>query len=229
MTIQLLHPLPSVQKDMLHSSGGNQAWSHNRNFQLCGCGVVACLDLLIYLSRHHSGCEARALSPFASEEPVPLPLYDQTALSLSRRFLPLIPRLGLNGLSLASGFNLFCLRQHIPYRAHWGVSAKNFWQTIRTQLQKDIPVILSIGPNFPLFWQKNALVLYQKNEKGGYRRAADAIAHYVTVTGMDDDWLQISSWGRVFYINRDEYQRYIKAHSNRIVSNILCVERKEQT
>jgi len=226
MSVLLRHPLPSVQNGIQRSCGGNQAWSGNHRFQLCGCGVVGCLDLLIYLGRYQNGCSAKQLAALVERDPVPIELYDQAALLLSRRFLPLIPRVGLNGLSLAAGFNLFCVRNHIPFRARWGVSGKRFWSSIRSMLSRDIPVILSIGPNLPFFWQQNSLRLYRRNADGNFQPSAEAVAHYVTVSGMDEKWLRISSWGREYYIEREEYLRYIRAHSNRIVSNILLVERK---
>lgn len=225
MRIELKRSLPSVQREQQCSCGGNQAWSHNNNFRLCGCGVVSCMDLLIYLCRYHPGCSAEMLSPLIHIDPIPLDVYDQTALRLSRWYLPLIPRRGLNGLSMAAGFDLFCLRNHIPYRARWGVSGKKLWSSIQSMLRQDIPVILAIGPNLPLFWQHNKLVFYRKNADGTFRPAAETLSHYVTVMGLDEQWLHISSWGREYYISRDEYLQYIYAHSSRIVSNILWVAR----
>lgn len=93
-------------------------------------------------------------------------------------------------------------------------------------LREDIPVILSIGPNFPLLWQKKELTLHIQTNEGSFYPGPATHAHYVTVTGMDDTWLQISSWGRKYFINRNEYLQYVKAHSARLVSNILYVKKK---
>ena len=52
-------------------------------------------------------------------------------------------------------------------------------------------------------------------------------AHYVTVTGADSDWLQISSWGKRYYIRKDDYLSYVKRHSARLFSNILYIREKK--
>ena len=226
MRAELQHPFPTVQKNITHSYGGNQAWSSSGIFRACGCGVVACLDLLLYLSRYHSPVANCWFSPLVNLNPLPESLYDQAALRLSRHYLPLIPRHGINGVSLAAGFNLFCIRYHLPYRARWGVSGRRFWEAIRSMLCQDIPVILSIGPNMPLFWQHNKLTFYRRDAAGNYVPAAETLSHYVSVTGIDDSWMQISSWGRKYYISRMEYTQYIREHSIRLVSNILWVEHK---
>ena len=50
-------------------------------------------------------------------------------------------------------------------------------------------------------------------------------AHFVTITGMDEEWLRISSWGKEYFINRREYDDYVKTHSTWLVSNIGLVRR----
>ena len=226
MRIELRHPYPTIQKEAVRSYGGNQAWSANSNFRACGCGVVASLDLLLYLSRYHGILDLGWLSPLLQLDPIPEAIYDQAALRLSRHYLPLIPRHGINGISLAVGFSLFCRRYHLPYRARWGVSGRRFWGSIQDMLRQDVPVVLSIGPNLPLFWRHNKLTFYRCNPDGKYTPAAETLSHYVTITGIDDIWLQISSWGRKYYISRMEYIQYIQEHSSRLVSNILWVEHR---
>ena len=54
--------------------------------------------------------------------------------------------------------------------------------------------------------------------------------HYVTVTGMLVDevkkqtMLEISSWGKKYYINYDEYIELVDLHSNYFMCNILYVQ-----
>jgi hypothetical protein len=93
-----------------------------------------------------------------------------------------------------------------------------------------IPTILGyivagflIGPNFPLFWQKNELNFYAFTPGGEMRHACSIKSHYVTVTGMDDSRFRISSWGREYYIDRQEYFSYIRRHSGSLVSNIVFI------
>jgi hypothetical protein len=92
-------------------------------------------------------------------------------------------------------------------------------------LSRDIPVIFSVGPNFPLLWQRNRLRFYVRTESG-MAPGPQTLAHYVMITGSDGDWLQISSWGKKYYIRKDEYLNYVKMHSARLVSNILYIREK---
>ena len=224
--LRLVHPFPAVQRGALRSCGGNQAWSEKKNMQRCGCGVIASVDLLVYLTRWHGIDAPPELRALAAQDPIALADYDRFALALSRRYLPLIHGHGINGVSLALGLDLYFLRHRLPYRARWGVLPGHFWSALEKMLRADLPVILSVGPNFPLLWKKNMLCFYARLPDGSYRPAAHTLAHYVSVTGLDERWLQISSWGREYYVNREEYGAYIAAHSSAIVSNILWVERK---
>ncbi len=221
--IALSHELPTVEQDGRLLYGGNQALSVSKTMRECGCGAVGVLNLLLYLSRYH-GVRIERLASLTQADPVPSAEFDRCALELSHRYLPLIPHHGINGLLLALGVNRIFHRDDLPYRARWGVSAGRFWSSIETMLRQDLPVILSIGPNFPLFWQQNDLQLYQRRG-GSYIPAGKTRAHYVTVSAIDDEWLRVSSWGREYYLSRREYTNYVHAHSMRLVSNILYIEK----
>ena len=43
----------------------------------------------------------------------------------------------------------------------------------------------------------------------------------VTVTAMDEIWMCISSWGKKYYINRQEYMEYACRYSGFLVSNMV--------
>ena len=221
---ELLHEFPTLRHAGRLLYGGDQTLSADRSMRACGCGVVACQDLLIYLCRFH-GCHADRMSALARPGLIDHDDYDRCSLELKRRYLPLIPRHGINGVTLALGLNRIFRRNGMPYRAHWGVGSGKLWTTIEAMLRDDLPVILSIGPNFPLFWQHNTLTFYGKKADGRLVPLSRARAHYVSVTGIDAVWLRISSWGREYYISRREYEEYVKAHSMLLVSNILVVER----
>ena len=86
-----------------------------------------------------------------------------------------------------------------------------------------MPVILAIGSNLPAFWEQHKLKLYRK--RGDTYIAVTSVAgHYVTVTGMDETWLQISSWGKEYHIQRQEFVEYGKRHSTFLVHNVLTLE-----
>ena len=74
-------------------------------------------------------------------------------------------------------------------------------------------------------WGKERASFYVRTP-AGYRPSTGARAHYITVTGMDESWLRISSWGRLYYLNRLEFEQYVKRHSAGFVSNILYIEKK---
>lgn len=211
----------SVSKDGTVSYGGNQSWSENSIIRRCGCGVVSSLDLLLYLDKYHCGGEKLA----AGAWPLPFKEYDRLCTSLSRRYLPLLPPLGINGVSLALGLNGFFLKHNMPFRASWRVSCEKLMGRVEAMLDDDIPVILSIGTNFPFVWQKNRVTLYTGRTPGEMRKAASTKAHYVTVTGCDDKRLRISSWGKEYYIDKAEYLSYIKQHSSSVISNVMLIER----
>ena len=91
---------------------------------------------------------------------------------------------------------------------------------------QDIPVILSIGGNFPLIWKKDRLPLYRKTGDGVYIKSSSTRAHYVTVTGIEHGWLRISSWGQEWYINWREYRNFAWIKSCPLFSNICYITRK---
>ena len=197
--------------------------SASKTMREVGCGVIAALDLLLYLDRVHLGGRCEMFASALEDGGIDEKEYDQLARSLSRRFFPIIPKLGINGLMLAAGLNAFFRRYGFPFRASWGIGSSRMIEKIADMLSRDIPVILSIGPNFPLFWQKNELNFYAFTPGGEMRHACSIKSHYVTVTGMDDSRFRISSWGREYYIDRQEYFSYIRHHSGSLVSNIVYI------
>lgn len=222
----LQNDYPSVSRGIGCTYGGSQLLADDDVMKKVGCGVVAVLDLLIYLNRKNRVDNGRLSRDVSEHGPVRLETYNTLLNELRRRYLPLIPGHGINGWMLALGINRFFIKNRMPYYAFWGVPYSLIWQRIEEMLREDIPVILSIGPNFPLLWQKKELTLHIQTSDGGFYPGPATHAHYVTVTGMDDTWLQISSWGRKYFINRNEYLQYVKAHSARLVSNILYVKKK---
>lgn len=226
MLFSLKNPYISVTDGRVCSYGGNQMSSDNRTEREVGCGVIAALDLLLYLSHYHTdAAAARAKQPLPEKGPVPLTEYLQIVHELRKRFLPLIPKHGINGLMLTLGLNACFLKRRLPFAASWGVPYARLWREIRRMLEADIPVIFSIGPNFPLFWQHHKLKLYAQRSDGSYVPCTQTHAHYVMITAMDDEWLQVSSWGRKYYIRKDEYLQYVREHSLHLVSNIVSIRK----
>ncbi len=201
-----------VQKDGKLSYGGSQMWSPSDTVRVCGCGPVAVLDTVLYLSGRQA-------------EPISLEEYNRELDKLSKAFFPLIKPFGINGLLLAAGMNRLLRKCKLPYRAFWAVSGRKFWPRVEELLRQDLPVIFSVGPNFPAVWRKERLTFYGRRADGSYYPASSARAHYITATGCDEEWLRISSWGREYFIRRTEYDDYIRRYSTFLVSNVLMLRR----
>ena len=107
----------SILKDGRLSYGGSQRWSDSPILRGYGCGVIAALDLLLYLARQR---EVGSAQSTLAGGPVPWTLYDRWARQLSRRYMPVVPPVGTNGWAIALGLNAVFLRQGIPLRASWG-------------------------------------------------------------------------------------------------------------
>ena len=228
MEHSLKNPYINVTDGRIVSYGGNQMSADNKTERTVGCGVIAALDLLLYLSRYHmASAEIGLKIPVPEKGAVPLTNYLMLAHAMRKKYLPLIPGHGINGLMLSLGLNASFLNNRFPFRASWGVPYKKLWSEIARMLDEDIPVIFSIGPNLPLIWQHHMLRFYLMDRQGSFVPGPQTHAHYVMITGMDANWLRISSWGRMYYIRRDEFLRYVKEHSMRLVNNILCIHKKD--
>ena len=223
--MELKHSLLTVRKGAVTTCGGSQMLSENKTVRHCGCGLVSALDVFEYLHRCHTDGKSEFFAgktdgQFAWEQ------YESYAEQLRRKYLPLFYPFGINGLSLVSGMNRYFRRYRLPYRARWSAPRGKLWQSLGAMLEQDIPVILSIGMGFPDLWHRHRLAFYQKSADGSYRRAADACAHYVTVTGLTQEWILISSWGQSYCISRREFEEHVKNDSSELLSNIVYIRRK---
>lgn len=222
----LQHSYISLSLSSGISYGGGQQFSKDAMIRRCGCGVIAAADLLLYLSRWHSHGAVDYFAMLLEDTPVPLPVYDRCIRNLSRSYFPIIPYAGINGIMLMAGMELFFRGHGMPYTARWCILQGKLWARIEDMLAADIPVIMSVGPNFPMIWGNRRVRFYVQGPDGQYRPASAARAHYFTVTGMDEVWLQISSWGRRYYLSRRDFVDYVRRYSTSIASNILYIERK---
>lgn len=192
--------------------GGRQQNCKQKHMQGYGCGAIGCANVIFYDAHKVSG----KLDISEAE-------YLEKVDYLRKRFLFVIPRFGMNGIFMAIGLNAYYLTHGVNKRAWWGCRHKNVYKHIERMLENDEPVVLSIGPNFPnLIFGKKTVKLYTFSN-GKYTHATSTKAHYVTVTGIDDEWMQVSSWGYKYYVNRKEYTEYVKKHSNGLFSSIMLI------
>lgn len=217
---KLWHTYPSVGG----SYGGSQSWFQDKNMAQAGCGVVAAGDVLLYLGMYRKGCRTEEVHGlFHGDGSISRPRYERYLKHLRRRYLPLLPRLGMPYWVLILGLNRYFGRHHIPLRARWGVLPWKMAARMEEMLCRDIPVIFSIGPRFPLFFRKEQLKLYQEDGRGQLRCAAQTKAHFVVATGLEDGKIHISSWGRAYVIDWEEYKAYVRRNSNYLMSNLCYI------
>ena len=138
-----------------------------------------------------------------------------------KRYFPILPRFGMNGLALAFRMNRYFRRYRMPYRAAWCSSRSRSLKAMAAMLDRDIPVILSVGPDFPLLWQKHPVDLYVR--PGDTAPAHRVRAHYMVVTGMENGWLTLSSWGRQYYLPLAAWEEHHKYHSGYLVDGIVFI------
>lgn len=223
---EIQNPYISVEYAGSLSFGGDQRRCGDRVLQRCSCGVVAALDTLLYLDRWHSAAHIPEFAGLTGTSPLPQPAYEQALEMLRRAYLPLLYPFGTNGFALSLGMNRFFKRHRLPYKARWGVPKTELWQRMDAMLEQDLPVIMAVGPNFPRFWQKNGVNLCRGTPERRYVPSVSARAHFVTATGLDDEWIVLSSWGSKYYMSREEFSRYTRKCSNSLLCNILYMEHK---
>lgn len=197
------------------SYGGAQEWFEKKYMRQYGCGVIACGNVLFQLMCRQDG-KNKASNLIEKKT------YMALVNELSVKYLLVLPILGMNGIMMMLGMNLYFKRNKMPYRASWRCGRKKLWERVEQMLEQGIPVVLSVGPNFPNLWGKHRVKLYVKYGSV-YRERTQTKAHYVTVTDMDEEWITISSWGNQYYIRKTEYQEYVAKQSNSLFSNILYI------
>lgn len=225
MEYSLSRPIISVEKNGEKSYGGNQRLFDNPTMRGYGCGVIAGADLLFYLALTRPGW-ATPYTHLPENEELSFESYERLCSRLRHDFMPVIPRFGKTGPFLAAGLNAYFSRYGIGLRARWCIGHSKLFERIEEMLRADIPVIFSVGANFPLFWGKHRVNLYSRGADGAMQPSASTKAHFMTITGMDPDFLRVSSWGREYYISRREYLGYTKRYGSSVTSNIMYITAK---
>ena len=224
-TVRLKHPYVAVMKEGSLSYGGNQGWLSGNLIKKYGCGVIAGTDALLYLNLYKEYCRGKE---FKEEEDNGIweeEKYKELIKIMHRRYFPVIPGFGMPVWFLAAGLNGYFRRSRIPLKVSFGVLGRNIWNRTAAMLAHDIPVILAIGPNLSIFRRKNKLNFYVKKGEE-YTCACQAAAHFVTVTAMEGNYLKISSWGKEYFIDMQEYMDYVKRHSSFFVSNVFYIRKR---
>ncbi|SEQ11910.1 hypothetical protein SAMN02910369_01242 [Lachnospiraceae bacterium NE2001] len=215
-----------------------------KTIQGFGCGLIGGSDILLHLfgmpeiieeksgniNKKESSAKSEGTT-FSREE------YENYILQMEKKFFHILPKLGISGILLAFNLNLYFLlnRRRIKkekgstYRARWAVLPRNILPRIKEMLSNDIPVVIAIGPGF---FRKNKVIFYNKIEEPSrvvFKPVTKTKDHYVTVTGLEEYpeqvMLEISSWGKKYYVNYNEYLEYVKKNDNFYFSNILYIKK----
>lgn len=213
----------------VHSFGGNQGWFTKKAgrkdaaLRSDGCGPVAAADLLAYLGAVRPG-------PYTKSG------YLEYVRFISRKYVPVLGRVGTNGMTLAVGVNRAFRDMKVPYRAMWCVYCpdKLFLRLLRRTLAGNVPAVLSIPPRILL---GSALYLYEGmtadgrvDKTGGATKYAVHNGHFITATalyeGKDFATLEVSTWGRRYYIDFAEYKKLRRSLLGSAGGGVLYVRRR---
>ena len=211
------------------SYGGSQSWFESKSLQGYGCGLIGAADVLLYL-RGERFLKKPENKPEENKKTTALTRMQKDSylkyVEQQKKFFPVLPYFGMSGITLAVGLKAAFLRYHLQYKVRWGVPRKKIRTAIEEMLRDDIPVILAVGPNFPFMWRKKGVPIYQQIETGEYYKSQEVRAHYVVITGVLGKWLRISSWGNEYFMDWEEYERYVKKMSWSLISNICYIRKK---
>lgn len=194
-----------------------------------GCGAVAFSDVLLYLAGRKEKYQIKETKNYVNrilEEEE----YKEYFNGIFALLGGIIFKKGVSGLKLCLKFNKIARKNHWKLRAGWGISGRRIHDRMEEMLINDIPVILCIPMMLRKKDKDHRLNLYERQPDGRYRRRQSANAHYITVTGIrkeqEDIWLSCSSWGRKYFISRNEYDAFIHNHfMGTILGNVLYIRR----
>lgn len=216
--------------------GFEAASSKDKRKKESGCGIIAFSDLLLYLGSRNGAHRIPETEPYLSR--VLQQKEYQNYYNTIYRFLGGLPfKGGISSLRLTLMFNRLSIRQKWGMRAMWGCSRKKLFGRVKRMLSEDMPVILLIPMMLLKKEKKDGIRLYGRvEEKDGtlrYLERAFTRAHYVMVTGIIEDeqnrYYEISSWGKKYYMNCEEYELLLKTHFlGTILGNILYIRQRKR-
>ncbi len=263
IVVQLSAPdyVPVIQ-DTRISYGGSQMWFPDKKWyskdtllRNYGCGTIAAADLFLYLSRRKKTLQTPLTTlTVTPENQIVYPNYLTYVKQIHNQYTKALPLLAVLGPSAASAINTYSNDYGLGLQASWKwtLNYYDMYDMIEEMLEKDIPVILSIGPNTPNLWGKKGISFYELREidfqpstlqpditntseviKAYYYKAVkyDINGHYVTVTGLIKDeltgriMLRISSWGSLYYVDYEEYRDYVESIGGTFTSSLIYVKR----
>lgn len=195
-----------------------------------GCGLISPSDTLLYLAlsdNQYSTYETELVSINLSGY-IDFNSYQCYIRMMNLSWFKIMRWVGVNGLQIANGINQYSWYNCLNLNASWNVSNNDLLSKIEKMLDKNYPVTFSIGP----VGDDCGIWFYDWIPKDDDKYNFEVQSypyivngHYATITGLLIDnvkgqtMLEISSWGKKFYVNFDEYLDYVG-----ITSNIVYIE-----
>jgi len=250
-SIKNLNYISIIMPDGSFSYGGNQGWFSEGNWlntdskiSKYGCGTIAASDLFLYWAMQNSYYNNEETQLAIKNGRINQEDYLNYVRRINREYTKTPRWLGVLGPKLASAINSYNKKHNINYRAswEWKLSYDEMLDKIYKMLGNDIPVIFSVGPNTPNLWGKKEVNMYVKLNKGDagynddlnemrqYTKKRTVNGHYMTITGITCDnlagriMLCISSWGKKYYIDYDEYRDYIDKYGGTYTSSLIYIK-----
>lgn len=270
-TIELSNPyyLPVIKDSRTHY-GGSQMWfakksrfSEDYILRTYGCGTIATADILLYLAIQNEALRTELTNAvlqnridslqqsITNKNTVDYESYDPYVRKINREYTHTRHIIAVLGPKVARAINSYSHKYNLGLKAtwKWKLTYYDMLEIMEEMLSKDIPVIISIGPNWPNLWGKKGVAFYErreidyytpddrqtaKNKPYYYHTMEQAVnGHYVVVTGIIKDeitsriMLRISSWGKMYYINYEEYRDYIDTASSTWLSSLVQIIRND--
>ena len=216
------------------SYGGDQSWFYYENedegnllIEDAGCGLIAMADLFLYFTNKDDEYNTD-LTTYCKKNKQSIYIYDTYYKYIEEvnSTYDLLRDYGILGTSLSSAIDDYLGNS---YKAKWGMSKDKIKPRIKEMLKNDIPVIISVGRTL----NGDYIYPYTKFSNEYYTYDVEIETHFMVVTGyikdkiMNYEWLKVSSWGKEFYIDYDEYIEFIESGVGRnITSNIVYIEEK---
>ncbi len=218
------------------SYGGNQKWFPGTSIEELGCGVIASCDILIYLGlAHYNTYSFTPMILYNEDGSIKYNPYRDFVLFYFENYYMPINELSSRGTIVASEMEKYLNNYGINASVSWSnfdaftttrflfnyilsdyneklESDKELYNQIIKMLKNDIPVMLSIGSSvnngegIPFY---STIIQCERGISNNYYSD-----HYVTITAVyyddiaNDYYLEISSWGKKYYVSFNQYNMY---------------------
>lgn len=236
---RLNHDYVSINKDGNYSYGGNQGWFKEENdlIENSGCGLIAAADTLLYMSNNKRYKTAATDIVTCEDGIITLQSYKNYIEYMEYVYFSLVNAPGgivdgIDGARMSQNIDAYGRQYALDINAKWCISKKKILVRAKEMIENDIPVIMSVGP----MGEGEGVRLYSAevyNNRVIIDREEGLLKnHYVIVTAINEDfvnnctWLELSSWGKKYYIEYKQYLDEVEQNGCFFFSNILYIRSK---